>query len=457
MKNNRSFIVTVLITLYLVLCPFALPAQELLTLDSCLAYAKQRNCTIQSAQLEVAISREMKKQMLWLYFPQVGLNGFAFGAVRPLIEFDVRDVSNSSDMKDFLSELFNLIKESDPESNVDPIIRKIRWGVSAQGQALQPLYWGGQIVSANKLAKLGIEASQLKQEVSERDVLQEVTETYWLIAGLLEKQATVDKVVTLLDTINEVAQLAFNNGLVTGNDLLRVQLKQNEIQTNALKLKNGIELASRLLCHMIGREYTQPLLLEPTAAENIWENLPAEPKENNALNRPEHQLLGLNVQYNRLMKRLTLGESLPHLAIGISGGYSNYFERDKWNGVAFATLSVPLTQWGQTAHKLKQHDFKMQQALWMQQDLTAKLILQNRQTYDQLLEAAQLTDQHQSAVRLAEDNYHRAIMNYRAGLATMTELLEAEALLLQARNNLTDARISYRTTLRKYLDFTQHH
>ena len=455
MKNNRSKIGFVLVTLYFVLSPLILSAQQVLTLDSCLAYAKQRNCTIQSAQLEVAVSREMKKQMLWMYFPQVGLNGFAFSAIRPLIEIDVREVSNSPDMKDFLSELFNIIKETDPESNVDPIIRKIRWGVSAQGQVLQPIFWGGQIVNANKLAKLGIEASQLKQAVSERDVLQEVTETYWLISGLIEKQATIDKAIALLDTISEVAQVAFNNGLVTNNDLLRVKLKQNEIQTNAIKLKNGIELASRFLCHMIGVEYTKPLIVEQIATNNIMENLPAEPDRNSAENRPEYQLLNVNVRYNQLMKKLTLGEALPHLAIGFSGGYSNYFERDKWNGIAFASLSIPLTQWGQTAHKLKQQNFKIKQAMMMQDDLNAKLNLQNRQTYDNLIEAAKLTDQHQAAEELAEDNYQRALMNYRAGVATMTELLEAEALLLQAKNNLTDSRINYRTTLRKYTEYTK--
>ena len=156
------------------------------------------------------------------------------------------------------------------------------------------------------------------------------------------------------------------------------------------------------------------------------------------------------------MKKLALGESLPHLAIGITGGYTNYLERDKWNGLAFATLSIPITQWGQTAHKLKQQDLKIKQALLMQEDLNAKLNLQNRQTYDNLIEAAKLTEQHQSAADLAEDNYNIALMNYRAGVATMTELLEAEALLLQAQNNLTDSRINYRTALRKYTDYTQH-
>lgn len=426
--------------------------QELLTLDSCLSYARQRNCTIQSAQLEVAISRELKKQMLWLYFPQVGLNGFAFGAAHHLIEFDVRTVGNSQDMSDFLSAIFDIAKETDP--NVSPIIKKMRWGVSAQAQAVQPLYWGGQIVNANKLAKLGIEVSQLREEVNERDVLQEVTEYYWLVSGLQEKQATVDTVVALLDTISEVAQVAFNNGLVTRNDLLRVQLKQNEIQTQALQLKNGIELASRFLCHMIGMEYVAPLVLEKMEGDNM-SLVPMAIGENTAEFRPEYQLLDANIRYNQLMKKVTLGEALPHLAIGITGGYSNFFDRDKWNGIAFVQLSIPLTQWGQTAHQLKQHDLRIKQAQLMQQDLGAKLNLQNRQVYDQMVEAAKLTSQHQSAADLAQDNYNLALMNYRAGVATMTELLEAEALFLQAQNNLTDSRINYRTALRKYNDYTK--
>ena len=426
--------------------------QELLTLDSCLSYAKQRNCTIQSAQLEVAISRELKKQMLWLYFPQVGLNGFAFGAAHHLIEFDVRTVGNSQDMSDFLSAIFDIAKETDP--NVSPIIKKMRWGVSAQAQAVQPLYWGGQIVNANKLAKLGIEVSQLREEVNERDVLQEVTEYYWLVSGLQEKQATVDTVVALLDTISEVAQVAFNNGLVTRNDLLRVQLKQNEIQTQALQLKNGIELASRFLCHMIGMEYVEPLVLEKMEGDNM-SLVPMAIGENTAEFRPEYQLLDANIRYNQLMKKVTLGEALPHLAIGITGGYSNFFDRDKWNGIAFVQMSIPLTQWGQTAHQLKQHDMRIKQAQLMQQDLGAKLNLQNRQVYDQMVEAAKLTSQHQSAAELAEDNYNLALMNYRAGVATMTELLEAEALFMQAQNNLTDSRINYRTALRKYNDYTK--
>jgi outer membrane protein TolC len=156
------------------------------------------------------------------------------------------------------------------------------------------------------------------------------------------------------------------------------------------------------------------------------------------------------------MKKVTLGDALPHLGIGLRGGYSNFFERDKWNGLAFASLTIPLTQWGQTAHQLKQHNLRIKQAQLMQKDYSEKLNLQNLQVYKQMIEASKLTQQHLSAAELAEDNYNLALMNYRAGVATMTELLEAEALLLQAQNNLTDSRINYRTAMRKYMDYTQH-
>ena len=123
--------------------------------------------------------------------------------------------------------------------------------------------------------------------------------------------------------------------------------------------------------------------------------------------------------------------------------------------MAFVNLSIPLTGWGETAHKLRQHDLKIQQAELMQQDLTEKMSLQNRQIYDQLIEALKLMEQHRASRNLAQDNHRISLMNYQAGVGTMTELMEAEALLLQAENAYTDALITYRTALRKYNDYNR--
>ena len=392
--------------------------------------------------------------MLWKYFPQVSLSGFAFGSARPLIDFDISQTQVDGGLGSFLTDVAEAIKELSQDS-ISTDIKLIRWGASAQARAVQPIYWGGQIVTANRLAKLGIDAAQLKEEVSERDVLQEVTETYWMIVGLMDKRGTVTKLAELLDSISDVATTAYNHGLVTRNDLLRVQLKQNELRTKTMQLENGIQLASRLLCHMIGVPYEHELVLETFAEEETLTELAAQPAEVLIDGRPEAKLLDINVRYNQLMRRLTLGESLPKLGLGVSGGYSNYFNRNRFNGIAFASLSIPLTGWGETAHKLHQHDLKIQQAQLMQSNYREKLDLQNRQTYDQLIEAIKLMAEHKSSLDLAKENYRVALVNYRAGVGTMTELLEAEALLMLASNAYTDSRITYRTASRKFHEYNK--
>lgn len=441
-----------ILTLILVACWACVTQAQVLTLDSCLELARQHNCTIRSAQLEVAMAQEVKKQMLWKYFPQVSINAFGFGAAKNLISIDLKEM----DM-DFLSEAFDLLQGlvgDQYDRTISSEINLMHWGVSATAMAVQPVYWGGQIVSANQLAKLGIDASRLKAEVSERDLLQEVEESYWLVVGLIEKRTTIAEVKNLLDTALNVANAAYVSGLVTSNDLLRVQLKKNEVDTKSLQLENGIHLASRALCQLIGIPYEKELELEPFADNEELETLVLLDTFS-VSGRQEVQLLEMNIKAQKLLRRITIGETLPHLAIGVQGGYTNFFDKNRGNGLVFATLSIPLTQWGETAHKIKEHNMRIEQAEMMRDDLVGKMSLQNEQAYDQLTESIQLMMEHQSSEQLAKDNYRITLMNYQAGIQTMTDLLESQTLLLMAENAYTDARISYRAALRRYNDLNK--
>lgn len=436
------------LSLILFVCAWAIAAQsEVLTLDSCLSYARQRNCTIQSALLDVQIAQQVKKQVFTKYFPQVNLSAFGFYALDPLIKVYIPNLMQTEYGREALEEILDALKEENPDISKD--IEMLRWGVTASASVVQPVFMGGRIVVGNKLAQIGVEASQKKVEVSERDVLQEVEDTYWLVAGLYEKRATIQAVRALLDTISEVAELAYNNGLVTGNDILKVQLKKNEIETNAARLEDGIVLASKLLCQLTGVEYTGELELEPFPEDNAVDALVL--VDNISVSgRPEAELLQMNIKAEQLRKKLTIGEALPQIGIGVQGGYSNFFERHRWNGMAFAFVRIPLTQWWETGHKIKEHNLRIEKAQMMQADLMGKMALQNEQVYNQLNEAVRLVMQHESGLKMAEDNYRISMMNYEAGLTTMSELLESQALLLQAENAYTDARISLKGAQRKF-------
>ena len=110
--RNKRYIICILCSVFCILCAHA--QSEVLTLDSCLSSARQRNCTIRTAQLEVLIAREVKKQMLWKYFPQVTIEGFAYGAARHLVEADVTQGMEGS-TGDFLKEVFELLTHRSAE------------------------------------------------------------------------------------------------------------------------------------------------------------------------------------------------------------------------------------------------------------------------------------------------------------------------------------------------------
>jgi outer membrane protein TolC len=226
---------------------------------------------------------------------------------------------------------------------------------------------------------------------------------------------------------------------------------QNELKANQLQLKNGIVLASQLLCQQIGITYPEDGLTLDTASFSVKNH--ADALRENFI-RPEQQLLQLQIDAEKLRKKLTLGEALPQVGIGGTYSYGNLVRKYKGNAIALAQVSIPLTQWWETSHKLKEHNIAIREAELMQKDLTEKMGLQVKQAYNQMVEAEALMQSDKAALDMAQENYRLAELNYRAGMNTITDVLEAHALLLQAKNAITDRQITYLTARRRYHDLS---
>ena len=124
-------------------------------------------------------------------------------------------------------------------------------GIIAGIQAIQPVFMGGQIINGNKLAKVGMEASNLQKRTSRNQVLLTSEQYYWQIVTLKEKQHTLDAVSEMLRSLEKDATVAIKAGVAMRNDLLQVQLKQNEIESDKIKLQNGLELSRMVLAQYV--------------------------------------------------------------------------------------------------------------------------------------------------------------------------------------------------------------
>lgn len=422
---------------------------QVLTLDSCLALARQNNVEIRTSQLEIEKAVEVKRQVFTKYFPQLNLSGIGYYSVNPLIHFGVEDIQ-SNDMRELLMELYDFVSTSG--GDVKKEISLMKKGASGAVVAAQPLYTGGRIITGNKLAKLGVEAAELQADMKIRDVMENIESSYYLVVGLQEKVATVTAALSLIDSLDRTVQSALDNGLVTRADALQVQLKRNEMLANQQQLASGIRLAKRLLCCQIGINYSDdvvfadpsfaPPALLPFTYSGMCDTL-----------RPEARLLQLNVDAEKLSKRLTLGEALPQLTLIGSGYYGNIIKTNATaNAVGLLSLSVPLTGWWETSHKLRQHNIRIQEAQ-LQQDYYNKMMsLEEEKAYSDMVDAYMLIKSDSTALDVATENYRLANLNYSAGTGMLFEVLQAHALLLQAQNAITDRRTTYVMARRRLMD-----
>lgn len=442
-----------IIILFFVLLATGAKAQTpVLTLDSCFALAKTNNVQLQTDQLEIEKAQQVKAQVFTKYFPQVSISYMAYYAARPIIEYGINDIQDD-DLGAFLSALITTL--NDPEGlnmGLPTEINLMKKGHSANATAMVPVYAGGRIRNGNRLANVGIEAAQLKAEVSERDMLENIESSYYLVLGLQDKVNTVESALALTDSLDHIVDIALKAGLITKSDKLRLALKQNELKAKQMQLNNGIVLASQLLCQQIGIDYPENgLTLDTTGFSS--KGFSAVPLRE-TFTRPEQRLLQLQVDAENLRKKLTLGETLPQVGVGGTAFYGNLVRKYKFNAIALAQVSIPLTQWWETSHKLKEHDIAIREAELMQQDLTEKMSLQVSQAYNQMVEAEALMQSDKAALDMAKENYRLAELNYRAGMNTITDVLEAHALLLQAKNAITDRQITYLTARRRYCDLS---
>lgn len=407
-----------------------------LTLDSCLKAAGARNLTLENARLDVLAAEQVKRQAFTKYFPTVSATALGYHALNPLFEYGIGDIDNAQVRQD----LYNLWSEYGGSIGIPPSISLAEKGTTVAATAMQPLYAGGRIVNGNRLAQLGVEAAQLQQELSQEKVLLSVEESYWLVVSLYEKRNTVLQALDFLDTLGRDVLTAEEAGLVTRNDRLKVALKRDEMRSNLLKVENGIQLATMALCQLAGIEYSPTLQLTDT--------VPTEPSDIDVriaeavARRKESRLLALNVQAEQLKKKMIVGEALPQLAIGVGASYGNLIvDRYSANGLAFATLQVPLTDWWATTHKAKEQEIRIQQAENSSRDLTEKMALETEQAIHNVQEAQAQVALAESTLYDAKENLENVLTNYEAGLVPVSELLEARTLYSQAQDQFTEARI----------------
>lgn len=422
------------------LCIIDVQAQRL-TLDSCLSLAHENNLQYINAELEIKKAQQVRYQALTKYFPQISAQAFAFHSLNPLLEIGAQDIINGVKDEQVKTELNNIYHQYGQDMNLEQMFGFFQYGVVVGATAVQPVFMGGQIINGNRLAKVGVEAAKLQAQITERDIRQQIEQTYFLIVGLEEKKNTLKAVNELLDTLTNNVNSAISAGLATDNDLLKIELKRSQTQGQQLQLENGLKLAKQALCTYIGITYSDSISIDTVGVFTL---------NSEFVSRPEKELLELSIEAEDIRMKMEIGKALPQIAVGGTYAYNRLFkDNNQHNGLLFATVQVPLTAWWEASHKIKESSISIQQAENNRQYLNQQMELQSIQAQQAVLLAEKQIQIAQQTATNAAENLRITQINYEAGLLSLSDLLEAQTLYLKSQNDLTYARLQLRLAQRQ--------
>ncbi len=426
------------------------------TLAECIELSGRNDAGVRNSSLDLLSAKAVKTEAMWEYFPRISLGSMGYRAIDPLLKITPKEVLGNSDYANVLNEQIVTFAY---ENGLKPYYSAAQYGYSVGLTAVQPVYMGGVIVAGNRLARLGVESSKLKDRITRRDTRDSVECKYWRIVALQEKEKTLEAASRLIESIEKDVESAVGAGVATSSDLLAVRLRKKELASGRLKLRNGSKLLKMDLFNSIGMEYTYIGIKDFVLCDHL-EAMPspeavAIPDERIG-ELDESKLLSLNVEALKLEKKLETGKYKPQVMLGAGYAYNDILGQNRpiFNGMVYATVRVPLSILGKagvTSHKM---DYQIQKAVNEKEYLDRQLILKIRMSRLEMDTAWEQMKVEEASVAVAEDALGHIRSNYNAGLATSSELLQAEYALRSEKEALIDRMIDYRTALNQYLSLT---
>lgn len=460
-------------------------AQTVLSLDSCRAMALRNNKQLNATKLQQEVAMNTKKAIRTKYLPKVdALGGYEyFSKEVSILNNDQKSAfaslgSNalgavSSNLTQVLTGLAQGGLISQQTANDLGTIMGHMGGPLAQagdqlGQRIndafktdthniwsgavmvrQPIFMGGAIAAANKMADIAEKMAQDNVEGKVQSTLYDIDNTYWLVVSLKQKKRLAESYRDLVQKLDDDVKKLIKEGFATRADGLKVDVKVNEADMAVTLVDNGLSLAKMLLCQQCGIPLESDIQLQDEDNTSIAtiDDTTTMSDEVAQQNRPELKMLENTVELSKQTTKLIRAEYLPHVAL--TGGYLisnpntfNGFE-NKFAGVwnVGIVMQIPVWNWFEGTYKVRASKAATAIANLEVSDVREKIDLQVAQYRFKVSEAQKRLATATKNLANAEENLRCANVGFREGVMESTDVMAAQTAWQSAQTQKIDAEI----------------
>ncbi|MFP9112379.1 TolC family protein [Flavobacterium sp. RHBU_3] len=311
-----------------------------------------------------------------------------------------------------------------------------------------PIYQGNRLNNVVDKAKLNHEVAGLLLHKTEKDVKLDVTAHYLGIYKLMQlDKLLTENVAEEKERLKEVKAL-LKNGTITKNEVLRAELQLKDREIQLINNRKDIEIAYNDLKTLLQLPEDQPMVIDTVSLIADSRAVDFAELQNAALGNEEFRIAQQQQQMGTIDVKSAKANYLP--VISMYGSYTYkypnfmFFPPD-WNAYTFGQVGIQATyslsglykNKSRIALAKKKAEAAAQQTSIVADENRDRIFRQFKQ-YEELLDKFKVTD---AAETLATENYRLVKLQYLNQLVVITEMIDADNALLQAKYNRISARI----------------
>lgn len=303
-----------------------------------------------------------------------------------------------------------------------------------------------------KAARSTREFYQINAQLTDEQVIENVAKNYYQVYVQRQKLVVIDSNYVNTSKVRDIIKGQFDNGLARKIDLDRINVNLSNISSLRQQLLNGLQLQENALKFYMGMPINTPISI-PESEFNVT---PVNLNEGLDVNkRSEYQLLKKQEQLLGFQKKAI--EALYYPTLSLSGGYNyqalgNNFplftshNGTSWFDVASVGLNlrIPVFTGFGTRARVRQADVDIRSVQEDINDTQLGLQLDYENAKIQIKNNLVIIDNQKENVTLAQEVLDNTKNNYQQGLATLTDLLDAENSYIEAQNNYTAALLDFK-------------
>ncbi|MEC9489813.1 MAG: TolC family protein [Halanaerobiales bacterium] len=311
----------------------------------------------------------------------------------------------------------------------------------------QPIWLGGKVSMQKEIANYSLEIARTEYEQTVEDQLFSLIQSYY---GVLQAQGMVEIREEALDIVNEHLRIVKNNleaGIAIRRDLLQSQIEQRNAEEELTAAKNDLQIARSRLAQLLTTEKSY-IPAKPEINMNL--DLEKQKLFNTAVkNDPQLMILELNKKIIKLRQKLEGQYYRP--SVSLNGSYDwqgpEFMDEKSWSMTL--GVNVPLYDGGKGNLNAEKQKIELEKVANNRKDLLENIKIKVEESILTVKENKEAIELERLSLENAEENLEIANKSYEAGVASNTEVIDAQSTYNQAQISLLQAEYDYEIELFK--------